>query len=47
MIGLAKVLGHEYKPADNVYTERGVSLYALSVRTPVTAIAVRRLQGFG
>ena len=30
-IDLEKVLGHEYKPADYVYTERDVSLYALSV----------------
>ncbi len=31
MIDLEKVLGHEYKPADYAYTERDVSLYALSV----------------
>ncbi len=31
MIDLEKVLGHEYKPAKYVYTERDVSLYALSV----------------
>lgn len=30
-IDLEKVLEHEYRPADFVYTERDVSLYALSV----------------
>lgn len=30
-IDLEKVLGHEYKPAEFAYTERDVSLYALSV----------------
>lgn len=33
-LDLEKVLGYEYEPADFVYTERDVSLYALSVGAP-------------